>query len=354
MQYFERVYTVEKFIEQKELMFYAKHRTILVVDDEEINLKILVNILETYFKKVLTAKNGQEAFDIFEKNMNISLIITDINMPIMDGRELSEKIKAKYDTPILVLSSNEDKDTFIELINIGIDKFIPKPLNIKMLIVSLKKTLEALKHKEYIKSLTKFDINSIDKTINKPIQQMQKTKQFSISLENLSIQEFLSHLMNNGFTKEELESKFNSISIESKLLEKTLYDIVVFSSDIEYQLSLSKIEELFYEASKRFLSIHYKILDFDTLQPLADVFFEFHSFFDSCKNFDDFTSEQILELINLEFIYLDIKNCIEELFVNNSAENICIFPDMLNADLRQLELKVQTEEDNDYGQLDFF
>jgi CheY-like chemotaxis protein len=339
--------------DKKELSFYAKGRVVLVVDDEDVNIKILENILEQYFKKVIKAKDGEEALDIFQKEEQIDLIITDVIMPNCDGIELSKRIKAKYDTPMIILSGNEDKDTFIELINIGIDKFLPKPLHINGLILSVKKVLETLIHKEFIANLTQFDIKSIDKHTSS-IPKLKKINQYSISLKNLSANEFLSHLLTNNFTKDEIEIKFSSISLESKILEKILQDIVIFSSDIEYHLSLDKIEELFYKASKRFLAIHYKILDFDTLKPLADVFFDFHIFFDSCKNFDDFTNEQILELMELEFILIDIKNCMNGLFINNDSENICIYPDMLNADLRQLESKLQTETNEDYGELDFF
>jgi CheY-like chemotaxis protein len=344
-----------KIIDKKELLFYAKDRILLVVEDDNINLKIVNNVLEKYFKKIILAKNGQEAFEIFQKEKQIDIIISDIEMPIMNGIILSKKIKAKNDTPILVLSSNEEKETFIELINIGVDKFIPKPLDINLLTSALKNVLEALKHKEFINSLTKFDINNLDKAVKEENQNINPTK-YSLKLETKTIKEFLDNLLNSGLKKEEIEGKFNSISIESKILEKILQDIVIFSSDIEYQVSFDTMENSFYEASKRFESIYYKINEFNLLKSLADVFFEFHLFFDSCKSFDNFTNEQILELMDLEFIYTDIRNCIQELFVKNSAENINIYADMLEADLKQLESKIQTEtkDSDEYGELDFF
>jgi DNA-binding response OmpR family regulator len=86
-------------------------------------------------------------------------------MPHISGIELARKIKAKTDIPVLILSGNEDKDTFVNLINIGIDKFIPKPFDINLLVLSLKQVLEALIHKEFLKSLTKFDTTHIKQAV---------------------------------------------------------------------------------------------------------------------------------------------------------------------------------------------
>jgi DNA-binding response OmpR family regulator len=344
-----------KLVEKKELSFYAKDRVVLVVEDEDISLKIVNNVLEEYFSKIILTKDGKEALDIFNSGTKIDLVITDVDMPHISGIELARKIKAKTDIPVLILSGNEDKDTFVNLINIGIDKFIPKPFDINLLVLSLKQVLEALIHKEFLKSLTKFDTTHIKQAVEAEEKIIKIRSKYSTKVGNITIREFLLSVLESGLSDEEIDAKFNSISVEGKILEKLLQDIVLFSSDIEYQVSLDKIEELFYESSKRFLSMHYKIAEFEMLKDLSDVFLEFYHFFDTCKSFDNFTNEQILELMDLEFILIDIKNCINELFIENSSENICIYPDMLDADLRQLEAKIQTDTtDDDHGELDFF
>lgn len=71
---------------------YLRTQTVLFVEDEELARDVLAKILTKIFKKVITATNGQEGLEKFNnfKNTNeaIDLIISDINMPIMNGLEM--------------------------------------------------------------------------------------------------------------------------------------------------------------------------------------------------------------------------------------------------------------------------
>lgn len=66
--------------------------TFLIVDDHRINLLLIENFLSPYDVEVLSAANGIEAFQIWERSA-IDVLITDHYMPLMDGVELIEKIK---------------------------------------------------------------------------------------------------------------------------------------------------------------------------------------------------------------------------------------------------------------------
>ena len=70
----------------------SKKIAVLIVEDEEIASDYLSIILEDYCSVIYTAKNGQEAVDIFQKNPDIKLVLMDIKMPIMNGYEASQKI----------------------------------------------------------------------------------------------------------------------------------------------------------------------------------------------------------------------------------------------------------------------
>ncbi|HFU76369.1 MAG TPA: response regulator, partial [Arcobacter sp.] len=88
--------------------------TILLVDDSKIQRELLKNLLISLKLNVLTAQNGKEALDIInDKTHNISLLLTDYNMPVMDGMELTLAVRELYDKDelgIIVLSSNENED----------------------------------------------------------------------------------------------------------------------------------------------------------------------------------------------------------------------------------------------------
>ena len=91
---------------------------ILVVDDEKAVRKMLKYFLDMHHYKIIEAGNGLEAFECY-KNSSPDLVITDTNMPKMDGPQLAEKILAiNPNQPVLMMSGNgkspEWKGPFIE------------------------------------------------------------------------------------------------------------------------------------------------------------------------------------------------------------------------------------------------
>jgi response regulator RpfG family c-di-GMP phosphodiesterase len=101
--------------------------TILAVDDEPINLRMMERLLRRHYR-VLTATNGEEALQIFIRE-DISLIITDQRMPGMLGTELLRTCRTiKPRMVSLVVTANNDPDTIIEAITkSGAQCIIHKP-----------------------------------------------------------------------------------------------------------------------------------------------------------------------------------------------------------------------------------
>lgn len=85
-------------------------RTILIVDDEEINREILGNIIQSEYK-VIYAENGKEALEIIQSDASaISLVLLDLLMPVMDGNEVLKAMKEEgliTDIPVIVLTSEK-------------------------------------------------------------------------------------------------------------------------------------------------------------------------------------------------------------------------------------------------------
>ncbi len=84
---------------------------------------------ETSQKEIQTARDGQEAFEYYEENKDdIELIVTDLNMPIMDGFELIKKIRStNSETPIIVCSANIQEKTLTKVKELGANDLIAKP-----------------------------------------------------------------------------------------------------------------------------------------------------------------------------------------------------------------------------------
>ncbi len=118
--------------------------SLLFVEDNEELQDVMKIVLEDSVKIFYQAFNGKEGLEIFrEKNPDI--VITDINMPILDGLSMSREIK-KLDKckPIIILSAFDDKETLLEAVNIGIDSFIPKPIDTDFLFDKLKVVAKSL------------------------------------------------------------------------------------------------------------------------------------------------------------------------------------------------------------------
>jgi type IV pilus assembly protein PilB len=116
---------------------------ILIVDDNCVVLKILKNIMESQNYLTVSASNGIEALKLAYQEKP-DLIITDYMMPEMDGITLITKLKSQLATrfiPIIMLTSKDEVDAEVEVINAGADDYLTKPVNPKRLIVRINRLL---------------------------------------------------------------------------------------------------------------------------------------------------------------------------------------------------------------------
>ena len=105
-----------------------KNLTVLLVENNSDSKKIIYDILIDNFEKVITAQNGDEGLKKFKK-YNPNMVITNVFMPIIDGLDMAKCIKEiSKDTPIIVLSTHCEKETLLKAIDVGIDKFLIKPI----------------------------------------------------------------------------------------------------------------------------------------------------------------------------------------------------------------------------------
>ena len=122
--------------------------TLLYVEDNKDMQSYMKSFLEDEVKVFYQAYNGEEGVEIYQ-NKSPDIILTDINMPKMDGLEMSKIIK-EFDPlqPIIVLSAFQDAEILKRAINIGVDGFISKPINdIKNLLNTLEKVAVSLQNR---------------------------------------------------------------------------------------------------------------------------------------------------------------------------------------------------------------
>ena len=111
--------------------------TVLIVENEGDGKKIVEQVMRDKFEKVITAQNGDEGLKKFKK-YNPNMVITDVFMPIMNGLDMAKSIKEiSKDTPIIVFSTNSEKETLLKAIDVGIDKYVLKPIDLDDFLVTL-------------------------------------------------------------------------------------------------------------------------------------------------------------------------------------------------------------------------
>lgn len=118
-------------------------QTVLVVEDEPVNRKILNKLLSESYR-VLEAENGAVAWDLLSRKENsISAVLLDIVMPVMDGYALMEKIRQAQltDLPIIIMTGETTPQSEQKALDAGAWDFVTKPLNARVLLSRLKNAI---------------------------------------------------------------------------------------------------------------------------------------------------------------------------------------------------------------------
>ncbi len=133
----------------KELQSLTKHLSILYVEDNTALRNNAVKLLKKFFAHVSLAEDGKKGLDLFKKQ-HFPIVITDIKMPNMDGMELSRHIhKIHPETKIIIMSAYDDKEYLLEGIELGIFRFLKKPVNVAELSEVLYETVMKIKQEQH-------------------------------------------------------------------------------------------------------------------------------------------------------------------------------------------------------------
>lgn len=130
----------------QDLAFIEKNQTVLVVEDNSTNQKVIVYQLELLGYHIDVASNGMEALEKWRNNQ-YSLILTDLHMPELDGYELVKKIRAEETLqnshiPIIALTANALRGEAERCVALGMDDYLTKPITLKALARSLTRCLQ--------------------------------------------------------------------------------------------------------------------------------------------------------------------------------------------------------------------
>ena len=121
-----------------ELIEELKNISVLCVEDEDGIRQTIVNTLNYYFKDVYEATSGNEGFELYEY-YKPKIVITDIQMRDGNGVELVKRIRENdFETMIIMLTAHSNEEYLMDLINLNINHYILKPLNLKTQLSHIK------------------------------------------------------------------------------------------------------------------------------------------------------------------------------------------------------------------------
>ena len=121
----------------------AENKTILIAEDSSVILNLTKKILELQRYRILTAKNGGEVLKQVESN-KIDAILMDLNIPVKNGMECTKEIRASKNPeianiPIIAVTGNANSYSMEAFKAVGINDYLPKPLDFDMLVETVKK-----------------------------------------------------------------------------------------------------------------------------------------------------------------------------------------------------------------------
>ena len=146
-----------------------KSISILYVEDEKDVREFTSKLLTSLLKKVYTAQDGQEGLDLYKTNQkDIDLVVSDINMPKMNGLMMCEQIKQiNRDIPLVITSAHNDTNFLKKAIEVGVSTYAMKPIDLYQLIESITKAMEPIFLKRKLIDLNLSLETKIEQEINK-------------------------------------------------------------------------------------------------------------------------------------------------------------------------------------------
>lgn len=291
-----------------ELMKFAKGLRLLYVEDEELSRSMTIEILKMFFDNIIVAYNGQDAYEKYNEN-SIDFIITDINMPKMNGIDFIKLVrKENKDIPVFILSAHSDTSFFLDSIDLGVDGYLIKPINSTQFIDQIRKKV----HKLYLQRELEEYHEKLEEKVKSQVDELRAKDKILIHQAKLAT---MGEMMD--IVAHQWKQPINVIAMHTSLVNE-------FSS-----------EGL--PVDKEMLSECYQKVDFQ-IKHLLNTLDDFRAFFRPCENIEKISLKELFDsvmlLIHDDIIKSQIKISLdidEEIVVEvNSSEIKHIFINLIN------------------------
>ena len=261
----------------KELISFSKSLTALYVEDDIAIRDNYAKVFKEVFASVELADNGKEGWDKYQA-AHYDIVITDINMPVMNGIEMIKNIVGiSPEQAIAVTSAHDEAQYLLQLIDLGVEKFLIKPIDFQKLITILlsitKRLTERKEYQEYQEQIEKENLHTaaLLKELQKKNDELESTIHKLNRNENVNIAllEGIGHA--KEFTKKELNFYTPKVRVQSAqdFIDTFTDDIDTFNDQLEqleesfelvlHQKLIEPTQESIEEVSKAFCDYAYHI-----------------------------------------------------------------------------------------------
>ena len=269
-------------------------------------------------------------------------------MPKTNGVMLSKGIKAKNpDQAIIISSAYTDEKYLVELINIGVDGFLKKPVNIDNLFNTIIKTLNLVQQRnEYLrikfKTLTR-EITKKDIAITKSPYQ-KAIEESEINSAKTSIKEFMEKL------KQDDPESYTFLISQKEFLFDILHELVDTYELFAYRQYTQ--EELLEDIIKNLLRLYSTLEFFDRVKKTATQVLRLSNILKDIK-LNHLTLAQLESFDILEFLLNDIKQYILDMFIEENVQDINYFHESLKDNITSFENILNETDDDDDDEIEF-
>ncbi|NCB14481.1 MAG: response regulator transcription factor, partial [Erysipelotrichia bacterium] len=203
----------------KDVIEKLQRLTLLYAEDEEGIRKNIADSLSYYVKEVIEARDGVEAYEFYlQKKPDI--VLSDIHMPNLNGIDFVKKVREENKSiPIVIITAHTDKEYLLEAIELKMEKYIVKPIELESLLNVLEKCVYLLELNQKI--LLKIDENYIYDYDKKELR--YKDEIVLLNKKEISFFELLIRNQNRIVSYEELQDK---VWIDDVMTDSALRSLV--------------------------------------------------------------------------------------------------------------------------------
>jgi len=308
----------------------TKPLKVLFVEDNDTARETISRLLKRFFVNLETASNGREGLEKF-KEKKYDLVITDINMPYMNGIEMLKEIKKLHeDVYSIVVTAFNETEYFLEAIKLRVDGFILKPIDLDQIISVLQKVINDYLNKRNAKKYYSL-LKQYQDVVDKSSLVCKIDKNLNITYANKAILTILGYeyfeLQNKKFNEFFYDVDFSSLNKENVF--KGILKVFTKKGEIKY---LNSIIKAFYENDelKEYIMLAYDIDDMVKPRRLLLDYISTHQnpiiaeiYIENFENLRSLFGEEFTERLEKKFEEI-LKNkmppCFKKIFYLDNGE----------------------------------